>query len=335
VGFCGGVVPGNAGELHAMTRAGAVGFKCFLTESGVDEFQNVTEADLRIAMPVLAAAGAPLLVHAELSGPIDRVQAARGNLTPEESRRYVAYLESRPRDAENQAVDLMMRLAREYRTTTHVVHLSSSDALSILRAAKDEGVPIQAETCPHYLSITSEEIPDGATEFKCAPPIREGNNREKLWSALQAGLLEQVVTDHSPSTPALKCMDSGDFMKAWGGIASLQLGLAVVWTEARARGAKESDVVRWMCEAPARLAGLSQRKGSIRVGADADLVFWQPDAPFVVAPESLEHRHKLTPYARRTLRGRVKKTFLRGVCIYDSEKGFAAAPSGEWIRGSR
>jgi allantoinase len=330
VGFCGGVVPGNANELTALVRAGALAFKCFLTESGVDEFGHVSERDLRAAMPILAKGDVPLLVHAELSGPIDAVLASRGNLSDAEARRYVRYLESRPRAAENAAVEMMVRLARETGARTHVVHLSSADALLSLRDARDAGVPIHAETCPHYLHFASESIADGATAFKCAPPIRERENRERLWSALGDGLVSQVVTDHSPSTPSLKCADSGDFMRAWGGIASLQLGLAATWTEARARGHSLADVVRWMCAAPARLIGVADRKGAIAVGCDADLVMFDPDADFVVDGAALEHRHKLTPYAGERLKGRVVATYLRGERVFDAS-GFRA-PRGQWLR---
>jgi allantoinase len=331
VGFCGGVVPGNASELRALVGAGALAFKCFLTESGVDEFGHVGESDLRLAMPLLAALDVPLLVHAELSGPIDAVLAKRGNLTPSEARRYVAYLESRPKAAENAAVDLMVRLARELGTKTHVVHLSSADALLSLRDARDAGVSIRAETCPHYLHFASETIADGATAFKCAPPIRERENRERLWSAIRERLVEQVVTDHSPSTPSLKCAESGDFMAAWGGIASLQLGLAATWTEARARGFGVADVVEWMSAAPARLVGLAGRKGAIAIGCDADMVFWDPDADFIVDGATLQHRHKLTPYAGEALRGHVRATYLRGERVFDGA-GFAAIPRGSHLR---
>jgi len=330
VAFCGGVVPGNARELRAIAAAGALGFKCFLTESGVPEFGHVSEDDLRAAMPVLAELGVPLLVHAELSGPIDAVLAGRHDASPEEARRYVTYLESRPRAAENEAVALMVRLAREYGTKTHVVHLSSADALLSLRDARDLGVPIRAETCPHYLHFASERVPDGATAFKCAPPIREGANRERLWSALADGLVAQVVTDHSPSSPQLKCVDSGDFLRAWGGIASLQLGLAAVWTEARARGHALSDVVAWMSAAPASLVGLERRKGAIAVGHDADLVLLDPDAELTVSPSALHHRHKLTPYAGESLYGVVRATYLRGEKVYD-RGAFVGAPRGQIV----
>ena len=332
VAFAGGVVPGNAGEIAAMARAGALAFKCFLTESGVPEFEHVVESDLTIAMPHLAKVNAPLLVHAELSGPIDAVVASRGNLSRAEARRYVAYLESRPKAAENEAVHLMVRLAKRHGARTHIVHLSSADALVALRDARDAKIPIQAETCPHYLSLAAEEIADGATSFKCAPPIRERDNRERLWRALEEGLVAQIVTDHSPSTPALKCIESGDFMSAWGGIASLELGLSIVWTEARARGRSLEDVVRWMCEAPARLVGLEGRKGAILPGCDADLAVLDPDAERIVDARALEQRHKLTPYDGKTLRGRVVATYVRGEKVFAAGK-LLGAPRGQWVRG--
>jgi allantoinase len=212
-----------------------------------------------------------------------------------------------------------------------VVHLSSSDALSLFRAAREDRIDLTVETCPHYLTFASEEIPDGATEYKCAPPIREANNREKLWDALREGLVDQIVTDHSPSTVTLKCSGSGDFMKAWGGISSLQLGLAAVWTEARSRGRSIHDVVEWMCAAPARLAGLQGTKGEIVAGADADIVFWDPDADFTVDAGRLEHRNKLTPYHGRTLKGSVVRTILRGETVYERGTGFARR-RGRWVR---
>jgi allantoinase len=323
VGLCGGVVPGNAGELEAIREAGALGFKCFLTHSGVDEFPDVSEEDLARAMPILTRTGAPLLVHAELSGPIDRVLRTG----QEDARKYATYLESRPKDAENEAVDLMLRLARVHGTRSHIVHLSSADALVLMRKARDEKIPLRAETCPHYLYLTAEEIPDGATEYKCAPPIRDRHNRDRLWEALAEGLVEQVVTDHSPSSPSLKCSGSGDFMKAWGGISSLQLGLAVVWSSGRARF---EDITRWMSQSPAALVGLDTRKGKIAPGYDADLAIWDPDRVFEVIADLLQHRHKLTPYAGKKLHGRVLSTYVRGRRVYHD--GQFSGPHGEWIR---
>jgi len=332
VALCGGLVPGNAkadGGLADLFREGAVAFKCFLAESGVGEFSHVHEEELRAGMRELARIGAPLFVHAELPAPLAEGEKAALGLDP---RRYETYLRSRPRRAEDAAVDLVLRLARETGARAHVVHLSSSDALETIRRAREGRVPLTVETCPHYLTFAAEEIPDGSTAFKCAPPIRETENREKLWDALREGLVDQVVTDHSPSTAELKCSGSGDFMKAWGGISSLQIGLSAVWTGARARGRSVRDIVHWMSAAPARLAGLTRRKGAIAVGCDADLVFWDPEAEHAIDAATLEHRNKITPYQGRTLKGAVMRTILRGETIYERGVGFARAPSGQWLR---
>lgn len=317
VGFWGGVVPGNTRELAPMLEAGVVGFKCFLVPSGVDEFQHVTEADLREAMPELTRLDALLIVHAELPGPL-------GCCTPVEDATasdYQTFLATRPRAAENEAIELMIRLSREYGTRVHIVHLSSSDAIPLLRDAQAAGVAITAETCPHYLHFAAEEIAAGATEFKCCPPVRERENREQLWRGLADGTIDMIVSDHSPCPGGLKLRDSGDFLSAWGGIASLQLRLPVVWTEARQRGFSVAEVAKWLCENPARQVQLDSRKGSIAVGRDADLVFWNPNREFVVHGESLHHRHKLTPYHGETLQGVVQKTFLRGRKIYSGALG--------------
>jgi allantoinase len=332
VGLCGGLVPSTArGGLAELFAEGVLAFKCFLAESGVDEFSHVQENELRAGMVELARIDAPLFVHAELPAPLDEGAKAALGL---DVRRYATYLASRPRRAEDAAIELVLRLAGETGARAHVVHLSSSDALAMFRAAREARVDLTVETCPHYLTFAAEEIPDGATEYKCAPPIREANNREKLWDALREGLVDQIVTDHSPSTVSLKCSGSGDFMKAWGGISSLQLGLAAVWTEARARGRGIRDVVEWMCAAPARLVGLQSRKGMIAAGADADVVFWDPDADFPVDAARLEHRNKLTPYHGRTLKGSVVRTILRGETVYErgSSFAFAARRRGQWIR---
>jgi len=311
VGFWGGVVPGNTGELAAMQEAGVVGFKCFLVPSGVDEFQDVSEEHLREAMPELSRLDALLIVHAELPGPISCC-SVEGNESD-----YQTFLASRPRQAENEAVELMIRLSREFRTRVHIVHLSSSDAVASLREAQAGGVAITAETCPHYLHFAAEEIPAGATEFKCCPPIRERENRERLWEALAAGTIDMIVSDHSPCPPGMKLRESGDFLAAWGGIASLQLRLPVVWTEARRRGFSLRDIAKWLCENPARQVRLESRKGTIAAGCDADLIVWHPDREFVVDAAALEHRHKLTPYHGEVLHGVVENTFLRGRKIYD------------------
>ena len=319
VGFWGGVVPGNTGELAPMFAAGVVGFKCFLVPSGVDEFEHVTEEHLREAMPELTRLGALLIVHAELPGAIRTDGAAD----------YQSFLASRPRVAENAAVELMVRLSREFDTRVHIVHLSSAEAIPVLREAQEAGVKITAETCPHYLHFAAEEVPVGATEFKCCPPIRERENREELWEGLKDGTIGLIVSDHSPCPREMKLRESGDFMRAWGGIASLQLRLPVVWTEARRRGFSLLDLVRWVCGNPARQVSFETRKGAIAAGYDADLVIWNPDARFTVDASDLQHRHKITPYAGEVLNGVVQQTFLRGRRIYDGEQ--FDAPSGRML----
>ena len=365
VAFWGGVVPGNASQLEPLVDAGVRGFKCFLVPSGVDEFQHVGEPELREAMPVLAGRGVPLLVHAE----------SPETILPPTRSTYEAYLASRPPEAEVEAIRMIIRLAREFGTRTHIVHVACAEAVEEISRAKLDRVPITAETCPHYLTFAGEEIAEGATEFKCAPPIRHSHHREALWSGLHSGALDLVATDHSPAPPALKCR--GDFVRAWGGIASLEMSLAAVWTRsaeslalhhtevalhdtaaalhdtaaalhdtavalhdtaaalhdtavalhdtavalhdtavARAFQASVCKITRWMCAAPARLAGLS-RKGRIAAGCDADLLVFDPDAEWIVDPARLQQRHKLTPYAGRRLRGAVRTTFLRGVRVWD------------------
>ncbi|MCA1630517.1 MAG: allantoinase AllB [Acidobacteria bacterium] len=328
VAFWGGVVPGNAAELKPMTEAGVVGFKCFLVDSGVAEFRCVSEEDLRAALPELARLDAVLIAHAELSAPIE--EAARSPAARNDPRAYATFLATRPRAAEDAAVELLIRLSRETGARVHVVHHSSADALPALREARAGGVRITAETCPHYLAFASEEIADGATEFKCCPPIRERENRERLWAALGENLIEMIVSDHSPCPPGMKRREEGDFLAAWGGISSLQLRLPVVWTEARRRGFPVERLSEWLAAAPARLAGLQDYKGAIRVGADADFVVWNPDEKFRVEPSALQHRHKLTPYTGRELSGVVEATFLRGEKIYERGE-FAGEPKGKFL----
>ena len=323
VGFWGGLVPANAGEpdeLAALVEAGVRGFKGFLVPSGVDEFPAIDEAGLRRAMPVLARLNVPLLVHAEWP---DRLRTSSGD-----PRRYRTYLATRPPEAETAAVELMIRLASEFGTRTHIVHVSAAKTVDVLERARQAGVLISGETCPHYLTFTADDVPDGATQFKCAPPIRETADREALWSALRGGALQMVVTDHSPAPPSMKC--AGDFMSSWGGIASLELSLAAVWTAARARGFSVMDLAAMMSANPAALAGLGGRKGSLAVGHDADVTIWDPDASSVVEPERMYQRHKITPYAGTTLSGRVHATFVRGERVWDGQ-GFAATPRGELV----
>jgi allantoinase len=330
-GFWGGVVPGNERELEPLWEAGVFGFKCFLVPSGVDEFTHVGESHLREALPTLARLGAPLLAHAELPGPIEAAHRAIAGKSPQ---KYSTWLAARPRAAENEAITLLIRLAREFRARVHIVHLSSSDALPALQKARADRLSVTVETCPHYLSFTAEEIADGATRFKCAPPIREAENREKLWDALAAGDIDFVVTDHSPCPPAMKLPDSGDFLRAWGGVASLELSLSAVWTEAQRRGYSVMQLAEWMCAGPARLAGLEKIKGAIAVGCDADLVIWDPAAHFRVDASRLHQRHKVTPYHGRELAGAVVTTILRGQEIFHAGE-FSSPPRGKVLRRGR
>ena len=312
VEFWGGVVPGNAGELDALADAGVRGFKCFLSPSGVDEFEPVTEADLRIALPILARRGLPLLVHAESPAAL-RAPAASAN-----HRRYQTWLATRPPRAEVDALAVLIALCREFGAHIHIVHLATADALPLLREARAQGLPITAETCPHYLAFCAEEISDGATLFKCAPPIRDAANREGLWRGLEDGTIALVATDHSPCPPSMK--GDGDFLAAWGGIASLGLELSIISTLAAARGIATERLGEWLCRAPARLAGLTDR-GVIAPGMRADLVLWQPDAAFTVDPDRLLHRHKRTPYEGLRLQGRVLETYIGGDLVYREHAG--------------
>ncbi len=307
--FWGGVVRGNAGEIAGLARAGVRGFKCFMVPSGVDEFEMVTEADLRLAMPAIAETGLPLLVHAEWPAMIADSEGRSWH-------RYEDYLASRPDVSECAAIELLIRLCQEYRCRVHVVHLASGEPVKTLKTAREEGLPISVETCPHYLHFCADEIADGATQFKCAPPIRHRSRQEELWDALQEGVIDFIASDHSPCPPELKRMDVGDFANAWGGIASLSLGLSVIYTEAERRGLPVTEVVRWMSENPARLAGLEARKGRIAVGCDADFVVFNPDAKFTVATNDLHFRHAVTPYLGQRLQGRVEQTFVRGELVF-------------------
>src|SRR5438552_2482636 len=290
-GFWGGAVPGNLKDLRPLADAGALGFKAFLVPSGIDEFPAVSAADLKLVMERLAALDAVLLAHAELPGPIARV-AHNGRAG--DPRRYGTWLAARPPEAELEAIDLLLQLSTKTGCAVHVVHLSAADGLEPLAAARAAGTAVTVETCPHYLTFAAEEIPDGATAYKCAPPIRARNNREELWAGLRAGIIDFIASDHSPAPPTLKCLDSGDFVAAWGGVASLELALPAVWTGARARGATLADVARWLAAGPARRAGLDGRKGRLAAGLDADLVIWDPDEPFTVDPAHLHQRHPVT-----------------------------------------
>jgi allantoinase len=328
-GFYGGVVPGNTDQLEPMIQAGVKGFKAFLCPSGIDDFPPATEADLRQAMPILARHRIPLLVHAELETPTSQA------LPEPNPHQYATYLASRPGTWETDAIAMMIRLAKEFNCPVHIVHLACADALPMLAQARSEGVPITVETCPHYLVFAAEEIPDGDTRYKCAPPIREADNRHRLWQGLQDGVIDFIISDHSPCVPELKKLETGDFMGAWGGISSLQFGLSSIWTEARQRGFGISQVVGWMSTRPAQMVGLTGQKGAIAPGYDADLVLWDPLAPVTIQPETTYHRNKLTPYAGRQLVGRVLETWLAGAPIYVAQHPNEGPPRGRQLLTSR
>ncbi|MCC3153846.1 allantoinase AllB [Hymenobacter sp. BT770] len=310
VGFWGGVVPGNAAEIEPLIAAGVLGFKAFLTHSGIDDFPNATEEDLRRVMPILARHQLPLLVHCELSVEDD---AWKQN----DHRSYPNYLASRPKEWEDKAVAMMIRLCEEFRCPVHIVHLSSANSIAPIAAAKARGLHLTVETGQHYLYFNAEDIADGQTQFKCAPPIREKANNDQLWAALQSGIIDFVATDHSPAPPDLKQLESGDFTTAWGGIASLQLALPVLWTAARQRGATLPDLTRWLSENPAQLIGQSHQKGRIAVGYDADLIVLSPEKSFVVHEKMIQHKHKVSPYICQELWGVVEQTFLKGKQVYE------------------
>ena len=310
VGFWGGLVPDNQGHLEPLARAGVFGFKCFLSPSGVDEFPAVGEAELRQALPILRRLRLPLLVHAEWPGRLRKPDRYGDPL------QYQTWLDSRPPEAEHEAIDLLIRLSARTGARVHIVHLASADALPGIIKAVELGLPVSVETCPHYLTFCAEDIPNGATALKCAPPIRGRDHRERLWRALADGHINLVATDHSPAPPASKHLDDGNFLLAWGGIASLQVSLPAVWTGAAKRGFPFERLAEWMCAAPARLAGLD-RKGAIAVGCDADFVIVDPDREFTVNASSLYHRHPVTPYHGATLRGHVTMTIVRGEIVFE------------------
>jgi allantoinase len=328
------VVRGSSEALPAMAAAGVPGFKCFLIHSGIDGFGCVDEAELRLALEKLRGTGLPLLAHAEVAGPVNAATDAL-NAVRADWRKYSTYLASRPDAAEVEAIALLIRVAEEFDTPIHIVHLASAQALPLLAEARARGVPVTVETCAQYLWFAAEEIPDGATEFKCAPPIRTSTNRDALWAALEDGLIDMVTTDHSPCPSAMKRREEGRWNLAWGGIASLGLALPVMWTALGRRGAELNTAVariaKWMSAAPARLAGLAGRKGVLAEGADADFVVFDPDAAWTVAPDDLHFRHKLSPYIGAELHGRVLETWLRGGQIFSadgSKNNFIGSPRG-------
>jgi allantoinase len=312
-GFWGGVVPESLDDLDELLRAGVLGVKSFTIHSGIDDFQRVDESHIRRAIPILARHAVPYLIHAEL----DKDESE----PPEIGRNYQSFLASRPKKWENDAIDMMIALCREARDTgsdvkIHMVHLSSAEAIPAIAAAQQEGLHITAETCPHYLTLFAEACPDGKTLFKCCPPIREDENRHKLWQGLADGTIKFVVSDHSPCTPQLKHIDSGDIEKAWGGISSLQFGLSLIWTEARERGYDIAEVVDWMATRPAEFAGLGDRKGKIAIGYDADLVVFDDAGEYLITADIIKYRHKITPYEGKTVCGVVERTYVRGTAVY-------------------
>jgi allantoinase len=329
-GFYGGIVPGPREPVGRLIAAGVAGFKAFLCDSGIGEFPGVSATDLRAVMPELARARLPLLVHAELAG---------GGSTPPpasllEAQSCARYLASRPRASEHDAIRLMVELCRETGCRVHVVHLSSADALPMIAPARDEGLPLTIETCPHYLVFAAEDIPDGDPRFKCAPPIRERENRERLWEGPRQGLIDTIGSDHSPAPPELKYLETGDVFRAWGGIASLQLALPAVWTEAARRRFTIGELATWMARRPAAFVRLAGRKGEIAPGRDADLVVFDPDATFTAQAAALYHRHRATPYEGRLLSGRVERTYLWGCAVYRSG-GFCEQAPGRALAIAR
>jgi allantoinase len=322
----GGAVADNQRDILPLARAGVPGFKCFLIYPGCDGFTMIDQQQLEAALPAIAESGLPLLVHAELAGPIDRAMAG---LRDADWRRYDTYLASRPDAAELEAIRLMLRLCRVYKFRLHIVHLATAQALEELSAARQEGLPVTVETCPHYLHFAAEEIADGATLLKCAPPIRDRENRELLWQGLRDGVIDMVVTDHSPCPPAMKRVLEGRFDLAWGGIASLSVALPVMWTEAARRGFTLDDISRWMSTAPAALARISSRAGALEAGREANFVVFDPDASFTVAADALHYRHAISPYVGERLRGVVRATYLRGQAVFSADGFIASSPGRE------
>jgi allantoinase len=312
-GFWGGVIPGNEKEIEPLIEKGVLGFKAFLTHSGIDKFPNVTENDLRKAMPILAKHNLPLLVHCELESAIRHPPS--GN-----TQSYNNYLHSRPKNWEDDAIALMIRLCEEYNCKTHIVHLSSADSIDQIAKAKQRGLPLTVEAGQHYLYFNAENIKDGQTQFKCAPPIREKENNERLWQALKDGIIDFVATDHSPAPPEMKQLSTGDFMKAWGGISSIQFALPVLWTAAKKHDCDVDDILNWLVKKPAGLAGIQNSKGKIQKGYDADLVVWDPEKTFTVTNDIIQYRHKITPYLGEELYGVIEQTWLGGEKVFDGGK---------------
>ena len=320
-GFYGGLIPDNLQDIESLADAGVLGFKAFLSHSGIDEFPNINEKHLREALPIFANKGIPVLVHAELEN---------GATQSEDHSTYKSFQDSRPKSWENNAVKLLIQLSKEFDARIHIVHLSSADILAEIAQTRNDGYPISVETCPHYLHFSSEHISDGDTRFKCAPPIWESDNKEKLWSGLENGLINFITSDHSPCTAELKNLEVGDFEKAWGGISSIQFTLPVIWTECTTRGYSMDQLINWMSKQPAKFIGKDQQKGQISPGFDADLVCWNPDEKYIIQKEAIHHKNKLTPYEGESLYGVVNTTFLRGQKVYENGE-FLGNPTGKII----
>ncbi|MCS5625666.1 MAG: allantoinase AllB [Candidatus Marinimicrobia bacterium] len=323
-GFYGGLIPDNLQNIESLADAGVLGFKAFLSHSGIDEFPNINEKHLREALPIFANKGIPILVHAELEN---------GAIQSEDHSTYKSFQDSRPKSWENNAVKLLIQLSKEFDARIHIVHLSSADILAEIAQTRNDGYPISVETCPHYLHFSSEHISDGDTRFKCAPPIWESDNKEKLWSGLENGLINFITSDHSPCTAELKNLEVGDFEKAWGGISSIQFTLPVIWTECKTRGYSMDQLINWMSKQPAKFIGKDQQKGQISPGFDADLVCWSPDEKYIIQKEAIHHKNKLTPYEGESLYGVVNATFLRGQKVYGNGE-FLGNPTGKIIFNS-
>ncbi len=324
-GFWGGIVPGNFNEIEPLIAKGVLGFKAFLTHSGIDDFPNATEEDLRKAMPILAKHNLPLLVHCELTDDF--------KLDHQNPFSYHDYLQSRPKYWEDKAITLMIGLCEEYNCKTHIVHLSSSNSIEQITKAKQKGLPLTVETAQHYLYFDAENIQDRQTQCKCAPPIREKANNDLLWEALKNDIIDFVATDHSPAPPNLKQIESGDFTKAWGGISSLQFALPVLWTAARKRNCTILNLAKWLCEGPAKMIGKESTKGKIAKGFDADLVVWDANKSFIVTENIIQHKHKITPYLKEELFGVVEQTFIKGTKVYDQGE-FSKLNQGEILLGN-
>lgn len=325
VGFWGGIVPDNIEQLDELIESGVLGIKAFLTHSGIEDFPNVTIADLKKGLEIIKKHKVPLLAHAELDVVHDDLLAFEKNPT-----NYNAYLKSRPKIWEDDAVDQLIALCEEFKTPIHIVHLSSANSIEKIKAAKDKGLPLTVETCPQYLYFCSENIPNNNTLFKCAPPIREKENNDKLWLALKDGTIDFIVTDHSPSTPELKEIESGNLKLAWGGISSIQFSLPIIWTEAKKRGFSIADISKLMSKHVANFIGLNDSKGLIKEGFDADLVVWDPEQKFTVDVKDIHFKHKITPYQGEELNGVVKQTYVAGKKVFENGN-FVSSPIGKII----